>query len=108
MKWHSHHLALAGSLTAGLWYSVKAVLLLYARDYMLKMHAQTMHLSSLDFMSQYIDLSWKGVLMGLAHVMIWTYLVLWTFGLIYRHLCSYYDASCNPGMGNNNKSGCCK
>lgn len=104
MKHKSHHLALAGSLTVGVWYSLCALFLLFSKDLALKLHAYVMHLDNLDLVATKIQLTWMTFLNGLAVSMISAYLFLLLFSVIYCHLCYYHGENTQPGQGSN----CCK
>jgi hypothetical protein len=105
MKHHSQQLALAGALTAGIWYSICAALLMFAQPFALKIHAHMMHMDNLDMFASHISLTPAGFLTGLAGVMLSAYLALLLFSCIYCYLCCSMDP--NAGMGGmSGKGGC--
>jgi len=99
MKHKSHHVALAGSLTVGIWYSLCAAFLLFSKDLALKFHAYVMHLDNLDLIAPKIQLTWMTFLNGLALSMVSTYLFLLLFSVIYCYLCCHYGDGMQPGQG---------
>ncbi len=91
----SHSLALAGSITAGIWYSACALFFFFAKDLALKLHAYIMFLDNLDMLAPKIQMSWVSFLNGLAIVMVKVYLFLFLFSVIYRYFHCHEGSNCS-------------
>lgn len=90
----SHHLALAGAITVGLWYSACGLFLFFAKDLALKLHSYIMFVDNLDMLAPKIQLNWMSFLNGLAIVTIKAYLFLFLFSVIYHYFHAHEGSQC--------------